>query len=75
MAIIPTPFVTMDIAWGEGKKHLYCPDDHSLKFHPNKTEARSHADAEIQNGSKMVGIFKLEMLMVAKAIEYKQITP
>lgn len=73
MSKIPSSYATMDIAWGAGKKHLYSPDDKSLKFHNDEVEARAHADAEIQNGSKMVGLFKIQTLLVAKSIEYDQV--
>ena len=73
MSKIPSKWATVDAAWGEGRKHLYSPDEKSLKWHSSETAARAYAAEQIQEGRAMVGVFEVKTLLVPKAIEFDEI--
>jgi hypothetical protein len=70
MGELPSKWAICDAAWGEGKKHLYCPDHESLEFFATEGEAQKEADLAIQEGSKMVMVLEVKSLFLAKSVAY-----
>lgn len=70
---IPTKWMTIDVAWGEQRKHLYTPDEKSLKYHHTERQARDYAGEEIQRGSTMVAVMEIKTVFTAKAVEYDEL--
>ena len=73
MSTLPSKWAVCDAAWGEGKKHLYCPDRESLEFYSSQDEALAEAETAIQEGSKMVMVMEIKSLFVAKPIAYDEL--
>lgn len=71
--MLPYEWITIDVAWGEGKKHLYCPDTESIKFYEDYAAAEAGAHKNIEEGSRMVGICHITKLFKAKAVEIEEI--
>ena len=70
---LPSKWAIFDIAWGEERKHLCCPDTESLEFYATEREAREAAQSEIEGGAKMVAVLEIKALFAAKAVEYEEL--
>jgi hypothetical protein len=64
--MLPSEWATVDVSWGEGKKHLYSPDSASLQFHPTYDVADREARKAIEDGAKMVAILQVNRVYKAQ---------
>jgi hypothetical protein len=64
--MLPSEWATIDIDFGESKKHLYSPDSSSIEFHATYDKAFAAARRGLEEGSKMVAI-----LMVNRIVKWK----
>ena len=60
-------WATCEVNWGEGRKHLYCPDRESFEFHKSNEEALAEARKQIEGGTKMMAVLKVENLFESRA--------
>ena len=70
---LPTKYAIVDIAWGEHKKHLHCPDCESLVFYPTEAAAMEALRDEIAGGSRMMALLKIERVFKLRAVELEQV--
>lgn len=57
---VPTKWAVVEVRWGEGKKHLYCPDRESFRFYREHDEALNAARTAIEDDDMgMVAILKV----------------
>lgn len=62
----PSKWATVEIAFGEKRRHFYCPDEHSLSFHRTEGDARAAASHEIDSGTKMIAILRIDTVLTAR---------
>lgn len=74
MSEIPTKWFVAEVAWGEGKRHLYLVDNEAIEVCKTEAGARKEAEEWIRNGSKMVALLEIKTLLVPKPVEYEAIT-
>ena len=68
---LPTPWITMGICWGAGKKHLYYDvDNQGITFHATASEAAEEADrrALAAPGSRFVVLQITELYEVSLTV-------
>jgi hypothetical protein len=71
MCGIPSKWATVDVSWGEGKKHLCARDAESFEFHADEEVAQNAAEKSIRQGGGMVAIMEIKRVLVAKPIVYE----
>jgi hypothetical protein len=70
---IPTKWATVEIGWGEGKKHIYSLNDWEIGYYDTEEKAREAAKEMISSGeANMMAILEVKTILVPKPIEFTE---